>query len=278
MTHNIKTVTIGTLVISSLFFAACNNSNTTEAPTTTATEASAKEISLSPFDNPSPVFEKAALGIKDIKATLIGKDSAEVSIDYSVENYELKSQTTDATTKGCNNSKDGQHIHFILNNGPYTALYEPTHKFKIALNQPQYIMSFLSRSYHESIKHKGAGQLLHITVNKDAKIETLPIPTTPMIFFSRPKGDYVGQENTENVLLDYYLWNTDLLSTNNKVKAQINNQTFNLDSWQPMFIKFAPMGPLDITLTLVDNNGNALEGPNTSVNRVSNLATQEPVK
>lgn len=269
---------LSALAISLLAATSCNNTESNQNTSTVDTTVSNKEISISPFDNPSPVFENAALNIKDIKVAMMGKDSAQLTINYGVENYELKSQTPDATTKGCNNSKDGQHIHFILNNGPYTALYEPTHTFTVALNQPQYILSFLSRSYHESLKHKGAGVLKHIQVNSDGKIEELEIPKTPMVFFSRPKGDYIGASNTENILLDYYLWNTDLVSTNNKVKAQINNQTFNLDTWQPMFIKFAPMGELNVTLTIIDNNGNQIEGPNTSVNRVANLANQEPIK
>lgn len=276
---NSKLLAVGGLLSGLVVFSACNDTHTSGNTTAdTAAVTDNKEISLSPFDSPSPAFENATLGIADIKAELQGKDSAKIMIDYKVDNYELKSQTPDASTKGCNNSKDGQHIHFILNNGPYTALYEPTHTFTIPLDQPQYVMSFLSRSYHESLKHKGAAQLLHFKVGKAGKIENLELPQTPMIFFSRPKGDYVGKENTDNLLLDFYLWNTNLTNENLKVKAQINQQEFNLDSWQPMFIKYAPMGELKVTLSLADASGTVLSGDNTSVSRTCRLALQEPIK
>lgn len=273
---NSKLLVVGGLLSGLVAFNSCNDTQTPD--NTVATTPDSKEISLSPFDNPSPAFDNASLSIADIKAELQGTDSAKITIDYKVDNYELKSQTPDAATKGCNNSKDGQHIHFILNNGPYTALYEPTHTFTIPLDQPQYVMSFLSRSYHESLKHKPAAQLLHFKVGKSGKIENLEIPQTPMIFYSRPKGDYVGKENTDNLLLDFYLWNTNLTNQNLKVKVQINQQEFNLDSWQPMFIKYAPMGELKVTLSLVDTAGNVLSGDNTSVSRSSKLALQEPIK
>lgn len=265
------------VLASAVAITSCNDTNSETAESTT-TNTVAKEMSLSPFDNPSPDFENAALTIANLKAEPVGTDSAKVTVDYAVANYELKSQTPDATTKGCSNSKDGQHIHFILNNGPYTALYEPTHTFMVALDQPQYVLSFLSRSYHESLKHKGAAQLLYFTVNKDGKIENLDIPATPMVFYSRPKGSYVGPENTDNLMLDFYLWNTDLSNDNVRVKANINDQEFNLDNWQPMFIKFAPMGTLNITLSLIDSTGTVLSGDNTTVSRSTTLAVSEPIK
>ena len=70
---------------------------------------------------------------------------------FEVTNYELGVQTEDATTRGIANSGKGQHIHFILNNGPYSAHYESV--FSKSLNVGNYVMlAFLSRSYHESIK------------------------------------------------------------------------------------------------------------------------------
>lgn len=276
---NSKLLVVGGLLSGWVAFSACNDTHTSDnKPVDTTATPDSKEMSLSPFDSPSPAFENAALGIANIRAELQGADSAKITIDYSVSNYELKSQTPDAATKGCNNSKDGQHIHFILNNGPYTALYEPKHTFTVPLDQPQYVMSFLSRSYHESLKHKGAAQLLHFKVGKSGKVENLEIPKTPMIFYSRPKGDYVGKDNTDNLLLDFYVWNTNLTNENLKVKAQINQQEFNLDSWQPMFIKYAPMGELKVTLSLVDTAGTVLTGDNTSVSRSCRLALQEPIK
>ena len=97
-----------------------------------------------------------------------------------------------------------------------------------------------------------------------------------MVFFSRPKGDYVGAANTDKVLLDFYTINTDF--TKNKVKANINGTDFVIDKWQPFFIQNAPMGELKVNLQITDANGKLVDGPNTNVSRVANLATQEPIK
>ncbi|PSK93898.1 hypothetical protein [Taibaiella chishuiensis] len=279
---NLKSLAVTSASVALLALTACNNggSNTTEAPTdTTAAQqpaAPAGPITIKPVAG-SPEFPDAQLGIKNVKAELQGSDSVKITIDYDVKNYELKSQTSDAGTKACNNSKDGQHIHFILDNQPYTALYEPTRTFTVAVKSEHYLMSFLSRSYHESIKTPKAGVLYHFSVDEKGKLSKLEIPKTPMIFYSRPKGEYVGQD-TKNLLLDFYVYNTTLGADASKVKVDVNGTTFDIDKWQPYFIENAPMGDVTVKVQLTDKDGKAIEGVNTSVSRSVKLAAQEPVK
>src|SRR5690606_35410971 len=51
--------------------------------------------------------------------------SGPVDFNFTVTNYELGVQTPDATEKPLANSADGQHIHLIVDNHPYSAHYEP---------------------------------------------------------------------------------------------------------------------------------------------------------
>ncbi len=51
-------------------------------------------------------------------------DTGDVAFEFEVTNYELAVQTPGAETRGIANSGKGQHIHFILNNDPYSAHYE----------------------------------------------------------------------------------------------------------------------------------------------------------
>lgn len=261
--------------------ASCND-NTASNTTANTQDSNAvvtpkADFTVNPLVNPSPEFENAKLGIKSINAVKLGNDSATVTIEYDVKNYELKAQTADATTKGCNNSKDGQHIHFILNNEPYKALYEPKNTFNVALDQEYYLMSFLSRSYHEALKGKDAAQLVHFTVDKNAQVKQLDAPSAPMLFYSRPKGDYVGKENTDKVLLDYYIYNPNP-EKNYHVKAKINGNEFDLPTWQPYLIENAPMGDMEVVLELTDDQGAKMEGVNTKISRTATLATAEPVR
>lgn len=193
-----------------------------------------------------------------------------VEFKFEVKNYHLKSQTPNSNCPHCNNSKDGQHIHLILNNEPYIAIYDTTHK--VDLKDGQYVaLSFLSRSFHESIKQFQAFDLRQFTVGTT---KTKPYDLTkPMLFYSRPKGEYVG-EFAKNILLDFYLTNTDLASDGNKVKATINGNEFVIEKWQPFIIQGLPMGESTIKLELIDKNGKAVPGPYNTIERKITLKEQ----
>ncbi len=231
----------------------------------------------------SPEFANATLGVS-AKAEKAGNDSARVTFTFDVKNYDLKAQTADNTAKSCANSKDGQHIHFILDNKPYKALYEPKNEITLANGTEHYLMAFLSRSYHESVKSKGAAVLYHFSIDKNGVLKTLPDPKTPMLFYSRPKGDYIGADTT-NLLLDFYVWNCNLSAADYKVKAEINNidrpsqqLTTTVDKWAPHIIHNLGTGKSKVTLTLIDKDGKPLEGNMGSITREFNLAAQEPMK
>lgn len=266
----------------SLLFTACNSGETKTEGTATDTTAAPKKLPLEVADvTGSPEFADAQLNIATIQSDLQGKDSAKVSFAFSVKNYELKNQTSDAAGKMCNNSDKGQHIHFILDNKPYVALYEPKAEVVVPKNTEHYLLVFLSRSYHESIKSPGAAAIYHFKIDGKGKLQKMDEPKTPMVFYSRPKGDYVGKANTDNLLFDFYVWNT-RLSDSVMVKAKIKGDgvdtTMDINTWKAMFLKNMPMGKSSIKLTLVDKNGKKIEGPETEVSREFNLAKDEPMK
>lgn len=264
--------------------AACNNSGNKQETTTssdsTATQATAPKQPIMVTDvGQSPDFPNAQLTIGDVTASPQG-DSAKVSFNFNVKNYELKNQTADASSKQCNNSDKGQHIHFILDNKPYVALYEPKHEVVLAKNTEHYLLAFLSRSYHESLKSKGAAAVYHFKIDDKGKLQKMDAPKEPMVFYSRPKGDYLGKD-TENLLFDFYVWNTTLTPDGNKVKAHITGDgvdtTITVADWKAMFLKNMPMGKPSITLTLVDKDGNKINGPSSEVTREFNLSKDEPM-
>ena len=218
-------------------------------------------LTLTPVTD-SPDFPDAILELNtpDEKSKL--KNNI-VPFSYEVKNFELKGQTADASHKDCANSKQGQHIHLILNNAPYKAKYET--KFNDTLQEGHYIaLSFLSRSYHESLKHREAYDLRQFTVGK-APATQVDL-TKPLLFYSRPKGEYKGQE-IKKVLLDFYLVNTTLGPDSNKVRATINGNKFLIDKWQPYAIEGLQPGESTIKLELVDKAGKLIEGPYNSVER-----------
>lgn len=278
-----KTQTLLTLAACTFLFAACNNG--TENNNSTQSKDTVKAAPPAPVAlaavSASPDFPGATLTIKSVKAEKNGKDSTKVSFNFDVKNYELKLQTSDNGSKMCNNSDKGQHIHFILDNSPYKALYEPTNDVMLPNDgKEHYLVAFLSRSYHESIKTKGAAIVYHFKIDEKGNLKKLDDPKTPMITYSRPKGDYTGND-TANILLDFYVWNCDLAADGYKVKAEIANQdkptqqlTTTLNKWEPRFIQHLGTGKCKVTLTLMDKDGKQVEGPQTTAAREFNLKAQ----
>ncbi|MFA6150742.1 MAG: hypothetical protein WC716_05440 [Chitinophagaceae bacterium] len=238
-------------------------------------------VELTPVTG-SPEFPDAMLSMASVKGAAQGADSTKVSFAFTVKNYELKGQTPDAGSKNCNNSDKGQHIHFILDNNPYVALYEPKHEITLAKNTEHYLMCFLSRSYHESIKSKGAALVYHFKIDENGKLVKMDDPKTPMLFYSRPKGDYLGKD-TANLLLDFYVWNA-TLGNDVKVKAMISNSTnaqqkeVTFDNWQAIFIQNLGTGKSSVNIKLVDKDGKDIQGPMTNTTRNIQLAAQEPLQ
>ncbi len=238
-------------------------------------------VKLTAVKPSSPEFPGAAISMKNVTAVAVGKDSARVSFEFALKNYELKSQTSDKDNKLCNNSDKGQHIHFILDNQPYKALYESKNDVVLANGTEHYLMAFLSRSYHESLKSKDAAIVYHFKIDKSGKLKKLKDPKTPMIFYSRPKGDYLGAD-TVNVLLDYYVWNCNLAADGYKVKSVIMRPMSDpavdtLSKWEPKFINNLS-GNCRIMLQLLDKKGRKVDGPNTEVTRDVRMLAVDPMK
>ncbi|MGO3690904.1 MAG: hypothetical protein ACTJF0_10640 [Psychroflexus halocasei] len=223
----------------------------------------AKKISITPF-NASDEFSDASLKLKGEQE--IDLKEGESTFKFDVENYELGIQTETENMPSIANSDKGQHIHVIIDNEPYSAHYESdvTKKF----DQGEHVMlAFLSRSYHESVKNENSFLVRKLKVGEPNDNQKMDVDfEAEHLFYSRPKGTYEG-EDTNKVLLDFFLVNTDLSDDGNKVLARINGQEFEIDKWQPYLIEGMPMGKNTIELQLVDENDNPVEGPFNTVKR-----------
>lgn len=244
--------------------------NTTAADSAAVeTEATTSNINLTKGED-SPEFADAML--EQMKPNDGDKLKAgPVTFEYNVKNFQLTQMTEAEHAKHLANSEKGQHIHLIVNNEPYDALYETTHQKELA--EGHYVeLSFLSRSYHESVKNPQAYVLRQFTVgnaeNKKADLNA------PHMFYSRPKGEYTGKD-TERIMLDFYLVNTDLAADGNKVRATINGEEFMIDEWKPYYITGLPMGEATIKLELLDKDGNLVESPFNPVTRTITLSGGE---
>ena len=215
-----------------------------------------KKITLSKLEGSPPYLDA-----KISTASITLGDENEYAFSFDISDYELGAQTINNIENQLANSGKGQHIHFIVNNGPYSAHY--TNNFKKKLNDnSNVILAFLSRSYHESVKNPNAFVLTQIGEDKiDLNNEFL--------FYSRPKGTYKGKD-TEKLLLDFYLINTKISPEGNKVKATINDTEFIITEWAPYYLQGLPKGEVKIKLELLNAEGKLVDGPfNPSVRSVT---------
>lgn len=239
----------------------------TKEEKTKDTSEKSTNITLEKLEN-SPEYATASLKMIAPSNTEI-KTVGETAFNFEVNNYELGAITQSKNTALLANSEKGQHIHFILNNEPYSAHYEPTFK-KDMPNGVHHLVAFLSRSYHESVKNENSVVVKKVIVGKDTKDDKNLDIDTPTLIYSRPKGEYTGKD-TENLLLDFFVLNTKLSENGNKVRATINNKEFIITEWTPQVIKGLPKGEVSIKLELIDTEGNLIPGPFNSVERTVTL-------
>ena len=237
------------LIISLIFFWNCNEEQKKNSK-------SVKKITISKVEG-SPSFDEAKLSLSDS----ITKREDSYSFSFNVDEYKLGDQTSKKFNYNLANSDKGQHIHLIINNGPYFAKYSNNFDQKLE-EENSVILAFLSRSYHESVKNPNAYFLTKIGKNNKIDLDN------QLLFYSRPKGTYEG-EATKKLLLDFYLINTKISSEGNKVRATIEDTEFLIDEWAPYYIEGLPMGEVSIKLELIDSNGDLMKTPfNPSIRKV----------
>lgn len=206
---------------------------------------------------------------------LVQGDSIDVVV--SVSGVELKAPTPGEGANSLAYSHDGQHIHVIINNEPYMAMYDTT--FRVAPNQAgeNTMIAFPSRSWHESVKRPGAVLARTFFHGKEgvARFD----PTAPTLVYSRPKGTYTGKDAAK-VMLDFYLLNVDLSADGYRVIASVGGEVLDtIDTWVPHYIEGLSDGEHTIGLKMIDGSGNVVEnGPYGSIERTITIAPEKRAK
>lgn len=229
----------------------------------TMDDSQESKITLTKLEG-SPKFDEAALSMIMPDKNMV--DAGEVEFKFDVENYELGTATKTDTDLGIAESKKGQHVHFIVDNGPYSAQYEDS--FSKDLEKGEHVvLAFLSRSYHEAVKNKNAFVIKKMTVGDVADADKMDVDfSAPHMFYSRPKGTYSG-EDAKKVMLDFYLLNAELGENAHQVKATINGEEFTITDWVPYVMEGLPMGENTVKLEFMDADGNMVDSPYNPVTR-----------
>jgi len=160
----------------------------------------------------------------------------------------------------------GPHLHLIVDNQPYEAVYNVDQPFVLKDLSPgtHTIRVFASRPWHESFKNEGAyAQTTFHVFTKTT--DNNPNPAQPLLTYSRPKGSY----GAEPIMLDFYLNNAPLhqVAQENsedeiadwRIRVTVNGQSFVLDKWQPVYLKGFKSGKNWVRLEFIDELGNPVK-------------------
>lgn len=235
-------------------------------------------ITISPAD-PGAAVPDAKLTVRypAPDAVLKGGDSVRVSV--SLAGVELMAPTLGEQTKGVAYSPDGQHIHVIIDDKPYMAMYSPD-SFSVGILAPgaHSFRAFPSRSWHESIKTPGAFVAYTFYVG-EKKGEPAFKQGDPLLTYSRPKGEYKGKDAAK-ILLDFYLANVELGPDKHKVRVSVDGtEIAKVDQWIPYYIENMPDGEHTVKLELLAPDGSVVPGIYNTAERkitVNAAATAAP--
>ncbi len=260
-----------TLIVLTVFISCKSNKSETPTDTDTATAPKAFEFKNGDYFRKGYTQEEeryklvpAGKSEKFPKAKIESFKWEDGKANFEISGYELGVQTPDADSKNCANSADGQHIHFIVDDKDYLAKY--TTEFEAPISDGQhYLLSFLSRSYHESIKNPDAAYHKFVEIEDGKITHEWEIPE-PTIFFSRPKGTYTGVD-TKRVLLDFYPVNCEI-GKDAWVEVYINGEFKILNEWKAYFIEGLVPGENSVALRLVDEYGDQIVGKQSAIRKL----------
>jgi hypothetical protein len=244
----------------------CGNKHEDSAAThdTSATVANntPANITIEPADH-GPAYANAKIQIVSPReGQVIENANDSVFVVLNVTGMEIAKPTQGDSTKGLNYSKQGQHIHVIIDDKPYMANYVNGQPFNIGVlaSGAHTIRTFPSRSWHESVKLPAAFASRAFYVGSKPAGDSLSAELKqPFITYSRPKGNYSASDSV--ILLDFFTTNLKLDSVGYKVKVSVDgNEVQTLTEWRPYHIRGLNKGEHTIALQLVDAQGNAVPG------------------
>jgi hypothetical protein len=157
----------------------------------------------------------------------------------------------------------GPHLHLLLDGSPHKSIYDLSQPITLAdLSPGTHTLQLLAtKPWNEAWKNPGA--FAEVTFHVLAKSIDSPSPNTPRLIYSPPS--LIG---AEPFLLDFQITNPPShrdpqhpqRSINDwRVRATINNQSFEVDQWQPYYLQGLNPGANLIKLEYLDKTGQVLD-------------------
>ncbi len=251
---------IALIAIALLSTVSCGRSDatTTVLAKSSNTIASGEIVEVSP---PSVIQTlRREMEIYQPQITIVSPEADAVFQDDKVE---VSLQVRDLSIFKDSQLELGPHLHMILDNQPYIAVYDLDKPLILEGLEPgtHTLRVFAARPWHESFKNAGA--YAQTTFHVFTKTQSNnPDSALPLLTYSRPKGTY----GAGPILLDFYLTDAPLRLTatennvaNWRIRCTINGHSFVLDSWQSVYLTGFKPGKNWIQLEFIDSQGNSVK-------------------
>ncbi len=210
-----------------------------------------------------PSFPNARLGFSTPDAGSRFAEGEAVEVGFTLSGYELAVPTPDGDERGIARAPDGQHIHFIVNDQSYDAIYDISEPVVLE-DLPagtHVIRAFPGRDWHESVKTPGALAQRLIVVGEEPAAYPAPEEWGPTLIYSRPQGAYEGAM-ADSILVDYVVANVRLSDGGYRVRLTVNGERqFLMSEWAPHLLVGMPEGEHVLQLELVDGDGMIVQSP-----------------
>lgn len=218
----------------------------------------------------TPGFPEASLAFEaPERGATAGGDS--LAARLSLEGFELGAATPGAEARGIAMSDGGQHVHFIVDEQPYRALYDLSGPVTVDLSglEPgrHLLRAFASRQWHESVKSGDAFALTWFVVGDSAAGDF--DPEAPMLTYSRPKGTYAGAA-ADSVMVDFWVANAGLGTGqgSHSVRLTVDDSLeWELTEWAPHYVLGLDEGAHTFRLELLGPDGSPVPGDHNDTER-----------
>ncbi|MDB5215654.1 MAG: hypothetical protein JWO86_3581, partial [Myxococcaceae bacterium] len=255
--------------------------STTPPASTQPTKAPAPPVTITPgaaSPDPTPPTPTVKITSPTKDQVIDAAKAGELVVKLDVKNWQ--------TAKG------SSHVHLILDNKPYKAIYDTKEPVRLndlangeALAEGMHVLvAFPSRANHESVKTKDALTVVPFWVGKKDAAAAKNDPTKkPMLIYSRPKGDYNG-EMANHVLVDFQVANVTLAEGKEHVHVTVSGP--NIDKpieghvekfGTPLYIDNLQNGSYTLKVELMDGSNKVIEGPWNSTTRTIKVDHDAPM-
>jgi Family of unknown function (DUF6130) len=163
----------------------------------------------------------------------------------------------------------GPHLHLLLDHNPAPSVYDLTQPVMLSNLTPgtHTLQVLLAKPWHESWKNSGA--FAQVTFHVFTKSAEPPLATSPTLVYNEPSGNY----GAEPFLLDFYVANAPShLNAKQqplndwRVRATINDQSFEVDKLQPFYLKGLKPGANLVKLEYLNAQGQLIDSALRVVN------------